>query len=190
MPTFAPNVTPRYKVSYQAVGRVHSLLFRGARGLSFGDMETLGATAANAMFNPTLGVLVDDFSFLDAAVALTDSDIFLPAALPTAEVGTADIADYSKQDSITHVTFAGRGAGGAKVNWHLFGITLNPDVLPPEVENDFKITSAEWGVIANVYTVLAAQTGLRAIDNTAITYKSYALVKVNDHWLRKVRQGA
>lgn len=189
MPDFAPNVTPRYKLHYRAVGRSHTTQVRGARGASFLSMEATGRAAFNSVFNALAAAMPVDLAFLSAEVALTDSDVFVPAALPTAVVGVQALATYTKQDSITHLRFSGRGSLGAKVNLSVFGRSFNPDILPAGPENDFLITPGELADVTAAITALQGTSGLVAIDNSPISWRTSATIKVNDAWLRKVRQG-
>ena len=190
MPDFAPNVTPRYRLKYNAVGRKHTIIFRAARGTVFSAMEAVGQDAAEAIWNANATNIASDFQYLSADVALTDSDLFLPAALPTAFTGGNAVTGFSKQDGISHVTFGGRGSAGSKVHWQAYGYAFAPDVTPSVAESDFVLQRAEFTTIDTAYTGLAAVSGLRAIDKSAIIFYAYALLKVNDYWLRRLRAGA
>jgi len=153
-------------------------------------METIGKQLFNQLFTALISFLCDDLTFVSAEVALTDSDLFFPAAIPTAVVGAVALATFSKQDSITHMTFSGRGALGSKVNMKVYGGNLGPDTLPVNAVSDFLITSVESPTIASA--VLALNVGgnnIVAVDNTKPVFHQQATVKVNDFWLRRVRQG-
>lgn len=190
MADFAPNVTPRYVLKYRSVGRVHSIMMRGARGISFALMESYGQTLFNAFFTTMAAGLPVDLEFISASVAITDSDLFFPAAPPTAVTGAVALTSLSGQDSISHITFSGRGGLGSKVNLHVYGFAWGPDVLPAGDESDFVITAGESTVIANAIAALAADSHIRAIDNSQPVWRSQVTLKVNDYWLRKLRQGA
>lgn len=191
MTTFAPNVTARYRLHYNVVGRNHTMQCRGVRGVDVGTLVADGAAYLRAVFAALAANLCDDLSFISAEYALTDSDLFFPAAVPTAVVGLNDLATFSKQDSITHLTFSGRGSFGSKANLKLYGCQFDPDNVTGDPPEDFVITSAEYAPIATAIAALNTSPGGRivAIDNSPAAYHARATLKVNDYWLRRVRQG-
>lgn len=190
MPDFAPNVTPRYVLSYRSAQRAHSVMMRGARGISAALMESYGQGLFNTFFTSLATLLPLDLAFISAKVSLTDSDLFFPATVPTAVAGTIALTALSKQDSITHTTFSGRGSLGSKVNLKIFGIQWSPDTMPGGVEQDFVVTSSETSFVATAIAVLAADSHIRAIDNTQPSWYAKVTFKPNDYWLKRVRQGA
>lgn len=190
MPDFAPNVTVRYVLKYTSVGRAHSIMMRTQRGTGFALAESYGQALFNNLFTSLAPAMPVDLSFISAAIAVEDSDLFFPAATPTAVVGALALNLFSKQDSISHITFSGRGTFGSKVNMHVYGVQTNPETLPALPENDFVITAAESAFYAAAIAVLTADTHVRAIDNSQPAWRAQVTLKVNDFWLRKVRQGA
>jgi len=190
MPDFAPNVTPRFKLHYHVATRDHVMQFRGVRGISTGQMGDNGRAAAAALFTAMAPVLADDLAFLSAEIALTDSDVFFPTAVPSPVTGEVAVATYSKQDTISHLTFNGRGqALGSKTNVKLYGCNFNPDAVPANLISDFVFTPGESAVIDAAVLALQTAAGIVAIDNSSIIWSGRVTLKVNDFWLRKVRQG-
>lgn len=190
MPDFAPNVTPRYRLHYFVAGRAHTIMCRGARGTSAAAMAVIGQNLFNNLWQALDVISFDDLAFVSAEVALTDSDLFFPAALPGAVPGTQPIATASKQDSITHLTFSGRGNFGSKVTYHVYGVALNPDVLPATSQSDFVLLSSEdANISAAVAALNLAGNNIVTVDNTKPTFSARATIKINDFWLRRVRQG-
>lgn len=190
MTDFAPNVTVRYVLKYTSVGRAHNIMMRTQRGTGFALAESYGQTFFNGLFDSLKSIMASDLAFISAAIAVEDSDLFFPAAIPTAVTGALSPTLFSKQDSISHVTFSGRGTLGSKVNLHIYGLSLQPDALPAQIENDFVITAAESGVITAALAILTGDTHIRAIDNSQPAWRTQVTLKVNDYWLRKVRSGA
>jgi hypothetical protein len=190
MPDFAPNVTGRYKLHYNVIGRVHTIMMRTARGLNAAQIISNGAAYLRGLFVAMAPGMADDLAFISAEYALHDSDLFFPAATPAAVVGAIAAATFSKQDSITHLTFSGRGALGSKVSMHLYGHGTDPDTLPANIWSDFVVLGTELPRIATAVAALNVAPALAvAIDNSVPVYVNRATVKVNDFWLRKVRQG-
>lgn len=190
MPDFAPTVTPRYVLSYRAGGREHDVMMRGQRGISAALMESYGAGLYNQIFTLLAAGMPDDLEFLAARVALTDSNLFFPAALPVQVTGLVALATLSKQDTISHVTFAGRGSLGSKVSQHFYSLQLGPDTVPGGNEQDFVITSGESAFIGDVVDAFQADSHIRAIDNSQPVWYQRVTLKVNDYWLKRLRQGA
>jgi hypothetical protein len=191
MPDFAPNVTARYRLHYKVVGRNHTVQCRGTRGIDVSTLMADGAAYLRAVFSALAAGMADDLAFISAEYALTDSDLFFPATLPAAVTGLVAASTFSKQDSITHLTFSGRGAGGSKVSQKIYGVNWAPDVLPAGIESDFVVTGGESAIVLNAIAAFNNSPSGRivAIDNTVATYHGQATLKINDFWLRKVRQG-
>jgi hypothetical protein len=165
-------------------------MMRAPRDSTLPDIVSHGQGYLGGLFTALASFLFDDLAFISADAALTDSDLFFPCAVPTAVAGAITPATLSKQDSITHITFSGRGASGSKVNLHVYGMALDPDVLPPNVSNDFVILSSELSVIDDAVTHLNSALPLAvAIDNSVPIYAARVTVKINDFWLRQVRKG-
>ena len=190
MPDFAPNVTGRYKLHYSVVGRGHTIQVRVARGAIFADIVNNSRVYLLALFTALAPNLCADLTFLSAEAALTDSDLFFPAAVPTAVVGAIALALYSGQDSISHLTFSGRGAFGSKTNVKVYGWQANPDTLPINQASDFVLLATESAAISSAIAALnGGGASIVAIDNSPPTYHSRATLKVNDFWLRRLRRG-
>lgn len=191
MPDFAPNVTARYRLHYHVARRDHTMQCRMVRGIDVGTLTTEAPAYLRTLFNAMASLMADDLVFTSAEYALTDSDLFFPAPVPTAVVGALDVNDFSQQDSITHLTFSGRGAGGAKINMKLYGVQVDPDVIPDDIQTDFVLDGTESAPVAAAVTALGVSLGLRivCIDNSVATYHNRATVKINDFWLKRVRQG-
>jgi len=189
MADFAPNVTPRYKAHYRAAKHVHVIQFRGVRGSTFANMELLGTTHAHALFNALAPNLFDDFAWISAEIALTDSDFFFPAATPTAVTGAQLLANASAADEITHITFSGRGSLGSRVSLHVYGTNFDVDTAPPGGFADFIISAAENAAVAAALATLPGVPTIVAIDNSGIAWRQQVTLKLNDYWLRVKRKG-
>lgn len=190
MADFAPNATSRYKAHYNVVGRPHTIQVRFARNAIIGDIVSNCRNYLNAIFAALAGAICDDFAFTGAEAAVSDSDLFFPVTAPVSPVGGIPIATYTKQDSITHLTFSGRGPGGSKINQKIYGIQFNPDTLPATSPEDFVVLATENAFVsAAIGAFNAGPAGIVAIDNTRPIYHQRATVKINDFWLRQVRKG-
>lgn len=185
MSVFAPTFTPRYRVQYSAAGLVHHIQLRGGRGTSFSDMGAYAGLVHN-IFNAFAAKLPSDFVFIDAQIALTDSDIFnATAAIPSAVTGAQDPADYSPMGKATAWTWTGKSVG-ARARLSMYGIICDP-YIPATPESNGAVTGSELAAVGTVAGLLTLATF--AIDGTLASYPSNASVKVNDNLLSKVRKG-
>jgi len=133
--------------------------------------------------------LPEDFAWVSAVWFPEDSDVGIPADVPDAVTGLQLLANYSKADKISHLTFSGKGLLGSKVNFKVFGVQFDPDELPAGVENDFVFTPGEAATIDAAVGVLNAVALLRAIDDTKPVIYGRVTLKINDHYLKRVRNG-
>lgn len=184
MTTYAPNYTPRYRVIYVAAGVQHTMTIRGPRGTNFGGMTSLGSVIHN-VFNPCAALLADDFHYVSADIALTDSDVFAPTTVPSSTTGLVAVSDYSPMHKATGTTFSGR-APGSKARLTAYGLFWNLLTVGDDSANGI-VTAAEEAAIGNVVTNIngnfCAGSGALAL------WYSQATVKVNDLLLKKIRRG-
>jgi hypothetical protein len=184
MTTYAPNFTPRVKLHYLAAGIEHTTQFRKQRGATGSDMTGV-INQMRALFNVWAGRLPEDFEFLSAEFALTDSDDFFAMGLPTAVVGSQPVASYSLRQRCTSTNFVGK-ATDSRAGIFLYGI-LWDDGLGEEADNG-RVFSAENALVPSSLAILNVH-GYAGNGNTA-AFKAYANIKINDGLLKKLRSGA
>lgn len=184
---FAPNVTPRVIWRYKSAGFTHNMMFRVARGVSV----TAGASSArNAASNLTAALaslLPVDFEWLDGLYALEDEDTFTPGfGLPTNPSGIVDVDDYSPMARGTATNFLGNG-GASKVNVMLFGVFWDLSDPAGKASNG-RVNASESTPVANAIAALNAASGIVSIANVTASWKNYANVKPNDHYVELARK--
>jgi len=184
MTTYAPNFTPRYRVKYRVGGIDHTIQIRNARGATFSGTESDGLSIGTlvALFN---AVLMDDFAFGSAELALTDSDVFLPCASPADPAGALDPGTFGQRERIRGLTFNGK-ATGSRARFTLFGVMLD-DTGTGAVGADGIVLPAELAAIASAATL--ASSNYRAGSGDAAIFPARATYKENDHLLKLVRKG-
>jgi hypothetical protein len=160
--------------------------------------KALGATpAATALlagtvhdiFNAVAASLCDDFAFITADQADEGSDIFYPSTVPVAVVGAIDIATFTPFQKITHTRFAGK-AFGSRASIEMYGIPWyysNEASDTNTIGYDGVVTAAEFPAIGTIVGFLNTQAFANSGGPT--TWYPRATVKVNDFWLRQVRNG-
>lgn len=189
MPDYAPDVTPRYVVDYNSAGLRHRVMFRTPRDTVYATGVAAGQLTAFNFFNELVTSLPDDFAWISASWYDQFSDVALPAAIPAAVTGLHNLALFSKQDKISHLTFSGKGFGGSKVSWKVFGVAFDPDLFPANSATDFVFNPGEEATIDDAVAALNAAALLACIDNTKPIVYGRVTLKVNDHYLKRVRNG-
>lgn len=172
MAPLSPSNTPRFRVHYETVGQQHTLQVR-----SHSSPASVG-TFLNSYFSAfgtTLATVLIDF--VDWAPA--GSDIFNPVT--TGIEGLSYTGGSSAPENAAwEYTFQGRTTGGKRVRVGQFGALF--------LTSDYKISPTESSPIDAVIAALVAAGGLIVgIDDLIPIWKTYATVKPNDHWVKKLR---
>lgn len=189
MPDYAPDFTPRYIAAYRAAGVNHTAQIRGYRGESAIAVVDRGAGALGDLFGAIEAALAEDFTWLAAFYIPEDSNVSVPATLPAAPTGLVALEDFSSSDKISHLTFAGKGATGAKNSLKVYGTVKNLDLAGEHAFTDFILLASESGVVTSIVSTLNARD-VAAIDNSVTSWYQRATVKINDAWLRRLRAGS
>jgi hypothetical protein len=138
------------------------------------------------MFADVAADLYSDFSWVKAEVALTDSDIFLPATTPTVVVpGVRDRTLFSAARRIKALTFSGNSLDG-RGRFSLFGIVID-DGVPAAEGADGLVLPAEKAYINTI--VDRANTYFYGAGGLLCNWHRRGTYKANDHLLKLVRRG-
>jgi hypothetical protein len=184
MTSYAPNFTPRWRGKYVAAGVEHTIQLRTARGASFAALDTAGPHVSD-VFSAFASLLADDFAWISAEIALTDSDVFSPGTIAPGVTGTVDATTFSPIQKITATSFTGRSPG-SRGRVSLYGVQWFVDVSGVDASNGV-VTTAEFGGVGTAAGLLssffAANNGLPS------AFPGRATIKENDHLLRLVRRG-
>lgn len=186
MADFAPNFTPRYKVRYSSLGATHTMQFRISRGST---NFTGIATKVGAFLAAIQSTLFDDWTVLGALGAFEDSDIFLPVEEPANPTGAIAVPTVLGVHRPLSISFPGRSILGQRAILYLYGAAYFP-VATVATHADYRLTSAENAPIAAAITALnELSPAIVGNDDATVVWYQYANQKINDHWLRKARQG-
>jgi hypothetical protein len=185
MTTFAPTISPRWKGTYICAGIQHTIQVRGIRGQDFSTMNGL-RDHVTAMFSAIHGDLCEDFEWIQAEIALTDSDVFIPSTTPSAiTAGGNSLSDYSPIDKISAMTISGKSST-ARARLSIYGC-LFLGSTPGDIGADGLVKSTELAGLATIKGI--ADEYFKAADGTDATWRSIATFKPNDHLLKLVRRG-
>jgi hypothetical protein len=184
MTTYAPNWTPRYKAHYVACALPHSITLRTIRGDTIPHITAL-ADVAHDIFEALAAKLTDDFAWVSAEYAVTDSDVWVPAATPVAVTGLFDAADFSTAQKISPTTFSGKAAS-SRARFSCYGVVWAFET-PGNAANDFVINGAEDADVAAVVTAVSGRAFAGSGEVTM--WHNRATYKVNDRLVKRARQG-
>lgn len=185
MTTYAPNFTPRYKLTYRHGGITHTSMVRGVRGASLATMDAVGAQLVACWDLIPAAAKYTDLLALSAETALTDSDVFVPALFPAMTPGTSAPNLASAMIRVTGLSWTGR-APGSHARFTMFGIFYGSDA-PAGFGADGQILTSELAAIGSIAAL--ATTHFKAGSGENAVFPGRATLKVNDHLLRLVRRG-
>jgi len=170
-----PSNTKRYFLKYNNGHNDHTLMMR--------TLSTVDNTTAISILDDFLGAISDICwlsSIVGLEVALEGEDI-RNSVLWTGRTtfGTGDVTDLTKA---TSYSFSGRSADGHKVRVYMFSVK-NPS------DDNYRWLTSELSTVDDVVTFLQAQDmGFLSISGVRATWKPYANVGWNDHWVKQVRK--
>ena len=143
-----------------------------------GDAVTNGTALAN-LLKPVMGT---NCSFTGIDYAPEGSDIFNPAAtLSIAGTGSFTVPATSTPYQIS---FTARSGSGRKTRLFVFGTNAS-------IDTNWRIEQSESTAFGAIMSGLASGVGgITCIDGSVPIWHAYANVGANDHWVKKVRQGA
>lgn len=183
MADFAPNYTARYRLRYSTMGKRHAMTFRKHPGGGSLDLFIAGVDAFLTTLLPKLNA---DWTLLSADYAGENSDVFLPADMPTLATGGTTTPATGYRPGF--ISFVGRGALGSPTRLFIYGTAYLP-VVSSGAAGDWRITSAEDSVIANAVGDLNTIPDHAAIDRSVPTWYPYVNCGYNGYYQRKMRQG-
>jgi len=186
MADFAPNFTPRLKLTYRVQSVNHSFTWRLPRGTHIAGVGPYVAKQT-AFLAALQGLMFNDWTVLTNAFSEEDVDIFLPVATPTQPTGAGDLSARKPENKANFLQFVGRGTAGSKGSFYVYGCVVEVDSA---VGGDYRVTTLENSAISGSVGILT-ETGdpLVAIDNSDMRWYSYVNLKANDHYVHKVRNG-
>jgi hypothetical protein len=188
MPSYAADYTPRFHLKYRAAGFDHTLQLRGARGDGAGLLIANQQAAAVDILNAgaTAGNMANDYAWLSAEYALTDSNVFIPTPLVGVIVaGTVNWGAQASKRRARGLTWSGR-APGSHARFTVFGLYFEDDVAGDPGE-DAIITEGEAAFIGTVAG--AGDTFAHAGSGSLAQFYRRATYKENDHLIKLIRRG-
>jgi len=137
------------------------------------------------LFNAFATSLGSDFEWTAAEYALTDSDVFVPTATPSAVTGLVSPSSFTIQEKITPLIITGRSATGrARVSVYGLAIVTGEGA---GAGNNYIITEGEAPALTSALTALQDNAVSNAGEVTI--WHRTATMKPNDRLVKRVRQG-
>lgn len=184
MADFAPNFTNRYRIKYSTMGRNHSIVFRA--GTTAAPLGPLIEADAKAFLDALANFRFSDWSVLGAEYSEAGSSFFLPAPTPVIAPGAATIGGSGR--GVVNANFQGVSLSeGSRASLYVYGVNADPITTTETQDSNYRITRAEYAIVAAALDALAAATELTAIDGGQIIWHQYANINVNSYWQRKAR---
>lgn len=185
MPDYAPQYTPRVRMSYTCQGRTHRSVVRLPRG----SLLAAGVSTANDLYSALgdFGIehLYADWEVTGWAFCPEDTTVFIPFSGPTGVLGAVSTTGRPINQIAMQMTVPYRTAGGGHGFYSLYGTDFN---VYGGAEQDFRVTAAEDAAVAAFRGQLAT-FGLYGNDNFAAIWAPYANIGFNARWKRRVRNG-
>jgi hypothetical protein len=147
-------------------------------------MVSRGSVLQN-VFGNLASKLADDFHYVSADVALTDSLTWLPATVPAPTTGLVTLATFSPMHKAVGTTFSGRSAD-SKARLTAYGIFWDMFTIGDDSQNGI-VTAAEDADIGLVATACSAN--FFSGGGTSAMFYQQATIKVNDDLLKRIRRG-
>lgn len=186
MADFAPNFTPRVKMTYKAGNKPHSLIVRGVRGSTIADAPALANRIA--VFVHELRIyLYSDFAWKSVSWCDQDSEVFLPVSVSLlAPGGEASPTARIAADDAIQVRAEGVSASGARTSFSIYGLLFRPSAGSTA---DFRVYGSE---LAEVNTAIGALTEiggaqLYSADGALAMWHNYLNYKYNNYYTTRLR---
>lgn len=186
MPNFAPNYTPRVRVTYRVQGALHRLVARIARGSDISAAETAIADLDTAIsqLNDRLYV---DWEFVGADFCDQDSNLFDPLAVSfSLTVGTIATGTRPGTQKALELTCPYRTSNNGHGFVALYGTGFSPGTEGST--GDFRVTAGEDADVLNFIEALQSAPWVGGNNNSA-RFKNYVNIHFNRRWERRVRNG-
>lgn len=186
MADFAPNFTPRVKMTYKAGTKPHSLIVRGPRGMAPGDAADLANRIA--VFVHELRIyLYSDFIWKSVSYCAEDSEVFLPVSVSLlAPGGQVNPSARIAADDAIQVRAEGVSAGGSRTSFSIYGLQFRPSAGSTA---DFRVYGAELGEVNTALGALTEIGGelLYSADGAVAMWHNYLNYRYNSYYLTRLR---
>ncbi len=190
MPDYAPNFSPRFVATYRHVGSTHALSWRLARGATVdtvANVSKLGSVlrAAQQRLYADFSVTGITYYPQDEFTGIPVSTSDLGAISPVQSLNNSDPAQKAVQ-----ARWEARGNTGTRGAFVLFGLFRPQELGVSGYAADFRVTAAEDATVAAIATALSELSpAWIPLGATGVVWRTYANVKVNDKWLKRIRRG-
>jgi hypothetical protein len=154
------------------------------RGSTITDGQAM-VDKLGAILTAGAGVRYNDWAILSAGFIHQDSGLTVPLVAPTVAPGTVTMIFTKSYMKYTQVRFEARSTSGCRTNLTLFGINVDFDAADYEhlrvPASSPVFPTAMWTGLSEVAPAIVA------IDGTAVIWYPYYNIKLNDHYLGKLR---
>lgn len=186
MADYADNFTSRYKITYQAHGVEHDMLWRYA-SKSAPPPEAF-KLYVGTFLDELAPQLVSDWAVTSEAYSLAGTNFFLP--LP-GYIGTEGANGQGPNAGLApnNANFQGLTTAGGRVSVYVYGFVFETLDNLPVGSTNFRLTAAESAVISSALLILNGNAGnqVGSDGETVAAWQQYANLNVNSYYQRKAR---
>lgn len=166
---------------------IHTMMMRAQRGSARNDVISNIADTLSRVNAALEDLLPADFLWQSARYIPQDSDVAEEGVdVPDLTVGSNAVNTYSATARATETTFVGSG-GGSRVTISWFGLFWATNTVNSPAASG-RVDLAESAFIADAIAQFNTPKFAATIASSPASWKPYANVKVNDHWLKIVRR--
>lgn len=175
MAPLPPESTKRFYYSYASAINPHTLVLRVPDAATTAEADLLVAALLT-----DIGANFPASTITSVEVSASGSNARFPIASDRLGDNFGSGTGSIEQDAIG-IGFVGRSSGGRRARLFMFG-------WGGGLSSNYRISAAEnAGVAAAINDLNDAAGDIVAIDGLEITWKAYANVKPNDHWVKAGR---
>jgi hypothetical protein len=168
--------TMRWWAVYTANSTQHRLMIRTAPGVTAAQMNTIFTSLFNNLTSALNTINVQNLEFADLGSNVRNT---------AAWTGPASFGSGTEVDTdgrARSFSFVGRSQDGRKARVFVFGVK-------PFSEGDYRVDTSEAVAVANTVTFLNGASGVfLSISGAQPTWKGYANIGFNDHWIKQYRK--
>lgn len=186
MADYAPNFTARYRLRYSTLGLQHAIVIRLPSNVVQADITPYVQKLGSFLQAISAGRYTD-WTMLNGAFAPANSDVFLPAQLPT-NVGPGlsavpPVVTFSHR-SLSY-SWPGRSTAGHRAILYLITVSTGAETAADIA--DARLTSQENTAIADSVNALNASPPFVGNDDKGAVWYPYVNLKHNSYWTRQSR---
>lgn len=186
MADYAPNFTARYRIRYQTLNLQHTLQVRLPSTVLQTELGPYVTKLANFL-SMTAPFRFTDWTVLGASFAPANSDVFLPAQIPTGIASGGVALPTVVTFSHTSLAFSWPGRSVLGHRGIIYLITTSTGAETAADIANARLTASENVSVIDSVNALNAAPSFVGNDNQSWVAYPYVNLKFNSYWNRRAR---